>query len=184
MVNTCRKVSQQIAVLKHMRNILPNDIRKNIYMPLIVPHFDCCAQTWHFCNNTSAEKLEKENERAVRFVFWDKHSTYKEFLKLLGRRTQMGQRMSKILCSVFKPVNNKRKPEWVNLITRKKNMPWEERTFCQSSTQPALTTNHGCIRCPRSETTCLLSWERCPILKRSKYCQKMSHYFNIEESPF
>ena len=44
-VNTCRKVSQQIAVLKHMRNILPNDIRKNIYMPLIVPHFDCCAQT-------------------------------------------------------------------------------------------------------------------------------------------
>ena len=118
-VNTCRKVSQQIAVLKHMRNILPNDIRKNIYMPLIVPHFDCCAQTWHFCNNSSAEKLEKENERAVRFVFWDKHSTYKEFLKLLGRRTQMGQRMSKILCSVFKPVNNKRKPEWVNLITRK-----------------------------------------------------------------
>ena len=68
-VNTCRKVSQQIAVLKHMRNILPNDIRKNIYMPLIVPHFDCCAQTWHFCNNSSVEKLEKENERAVRFVF-------------------------------------------------------------------------------------------------------------------
>ena len=68
-VNTCRKVSQQIAVLKHMRNILPNDIRKNIYVPLIVPHFDCCAQTWHFCNKSSAEKLEKENERAVRFVF-------------------------------------------------------------------------------------------------------------------
>ena len=68
-VNTCRKVSQQIAVLKHMRNILPNDIRKNIYMPLNVRHFDCCAQTRHFCNKSSAEELEKENERAVRFVF-------------------------------------------------------------------------------------------------------------------
>jgi len=74
-VNTCRKVSQQIAVLKHMRNILPNDIGKNIYMPLIVPHFDYSAQTWHFCNKSSAEKLEKENERAIRFAFRDKHST-------------------------------------------------------------------------------------------------------------
>jgi len=28
--NICRKVSQQVAVLKRMRNILPFDIRKNI----------------------------------------------------------------------------------------------------------------------------------------------------------
>ena len=34
--NICRKVSQQVAVLKRMRNILPYDIRKNIYMSLLV----------------------------------------------------------------------------------------------------------------------------------------------------
>ena len=33
-----------------IRNILPVDIRKNIYMSFIVSNFDYCAQTWHFCN--------------------------------------------------------------------------------------------------------------------------------------
>ena len=53
--NICRNVSQQVAVLKRMRNILPFDIRKdNIYMSFIVPQFDYCAQTWHFyCNMIS-----------------------------------------------------------------------------------------------------------------------------------
>ena len=43
--NICRELSQQGAILKRMRNILPFDIRKNIYVPFIVPHFDYCAQT-------------------------------------------------------------------------------------------------------------------------------------------
>ena len=90
--NICRKVSQQVTFLKRMRNRLPFDIRKNIYMSFIVPRFDYCAQTWHFRNKSSAEKLEKVNERAVRFGFRDKHTTYEELLKLLGRRTLMEQR--------------------------------------------------------------------------------------------
>ena len=83
-------------------------------MSFVVPHFDYCAQTWHLCNTCSAEKLEKGNERAVRFVFRDKHITHEERLKLLGRRTLMEQRLSKILCSVFKLVNNKTNPESLN----------------------------------------------------------------------
>ena len=33
--NICRKVSQQVAVLKRMKNILPHYIRKNIYTSFI-----------------------------------------------------------------------------------------------------------------------------------------------------
>ena len=66
----CRKVSRQVAVLiKRMRNVLPFEVRKNIYFSFVAPHFDYCAQTWHFCNKSSPEKLEKVNERAVRLVF-------------------------------------------------------------------------------------------------------------------
>ena len=51
-------------------------------MPFIVPHFNYCAQTWHFCNKSSAETLvEKVNKRAVRFVCRDKQITYEELLK-------------------------------------------------------------------------------------------------------
>ncbi|CAB4024927.1 Hypothetical predicted protein, partial [Paramuricea clavata] len=30
-----------------------------------------CSETWHFCNKITADKLEKVNERAIRFVFKD-----------------------------------------------------------------------------------------------------------------
>ena len=43
--NICREVSQQGAVLKRMRNILPFYIWKNKNMSFIFPHFDYCAQT-------------------------------------------------------------------------------------------------------------------------------------------
>ena len=97
-----------------IRNILPFDLRRNIYISFIEPYFNYCAQTWHFCNKSLAEKLEKVNERAIRFVFRDKHITYEELLKLLCRRTLKEQRLSKILCSVFKLVNNKTNPESLN----------------------------------------------------------------------
>ena len=63
----CGKVSQQIAALKRMKKMLPYEIRKTIYMPFIAPHFNYCAESWHFCNKTSATKLEKVNEREIRF---------------------------------------------------------------------------------------------------------------------
>ena len=52
-----------------------------------VPHFDYCSQTWHFCNKGSAKKKDEVNERAIRFVFRDKNTTYEERLELLDRRT-------------------------------------------------------------------------------------------------
>ena len=59
----------------------------HIYMSFIVPHFDYCAQTWFYCNKISAKKLEKENERAVRFFLETNTLHIKNLLKLLGRRT-------------------------------------------------------------------------------------------------
>ena len=38
----CRKVSQQIAVLKRMKKILPFETRKCLYLAFIIPHFNFC----------------------------------------------------------------------------------------------------------------------------------------------
>ena len=54
--NVTRKVSQQLAVLKRLRNILPLDIRKNIYHSFIAPHFDYCSNVRHFCSKTTSDK--------------------------------------------------------------------------------------------------------------------------------
>ena len=57
----CRKVSQQVAVLKRMKKILPYEIRKTVYFSFIAPDFNYCAESWHFCSKNSATKLEKVN---------------------------------------------------------------------------------------------------------------------------
>ena len=39
----CRKVIQQVAVLKRMRKMLPFEIRLRLYQKFIVSHFNYCA---------------------------------------------------------------------------------------------------------------------------------------------
>ena len=55
----CRKVSQQIAVLRRMKKLLPLKLRENICIAFITPHFNYCVESWHFCSNRSTEKFEK-----------------------------------------------------------------------------------------------------------------------------
>lgn len=50
----------------------------------IVAHFDYRSDVWHFCSKTGSDKLEKVNERALRFVFKDRGSSYSDLLKKLG----------------------------------------------------------------------------------------------------
>ena len=45
-VNVCRKVSQQIAVLKRMKKILLFETRKCLYLGFIILHFNYCSETF------------------------------------------------------------------------------------------------------------------------------------------
>ena len=85
--NVCRKVSQQIAVLKRMKKILPFETRKCLYVGFIIPHFKYCSETWHFCKKNIIAKLEKVNEHALHFVFNEKQLSYCELLDKIGLRT-------------------------------------------------------------------------------------------------
>ena len=102
----CRKVSQQTAVLKRMRNILPFEIRSKIYMCFIAPHFKYCSETWHFCNKTTANKIEKVNERAIRFVFKDRYTPYEEPLAKLELSNLRHEQIKKIICNVYRLLNH------------------------------------------------------------------------------
>ena len=94
----CRKVSQQIAVLKRMKKMLPFETRRDLYLPFILPHFNYCSETWNFCSKSAADKLERLNERAIRFVFRDKYTSYSELLNALGLSFLKQQRLIKTRC--------------------------------------------------------------------------------------
>jgi len=104
----CRKVSQQIVVLKRTKKILPFETRKCLYLAFIIPHFNYCSETWHFCNKSAIAKLhvEKVNERALRFVFNEKQRPYSELLDKIGLPSLKNQRLAKIVCTVFNVINS------------------------------------------------------------------------------
>ena len=68
---------------------MAGEIRLVLYLSFIVAHFNYCFETWHFCSKGATEKLEKINERAIRFVFRDKHTKYEEPLRQLQSQTKI-----------------------------------------------------------------------------------------------
>ena len=50
--------------------------------------------------------MEKANERALRFVFNEKQTSYCELLNKIGLPSLANQRLVKIVCTVFTAINN------------------------------------------------------------------------------
>ena len=83
-VCVCRKVSGQVNALNRLKNILPVKIKEELYRAFILPNFYYCSHVWHHCGTRNSNKLERANERALRYVFKDKIAPYKELLQRIG----------------------------------------------------------------------------------------------------
>ena len=116
-------MSQQIAVLNRMKKLLPLKLREKLYRAFIAPHFNYCGESWHFCSNRLTGKLEKLNERALRFVYQDKISTFETLAVKNGYSTLANQGLAKILNKVVGAIGNGNVPASISelLTTRNSN---------------------------------------------------------------
>ena len=51
-----------------------------IYHSFILSNFNYCPVIWHFCSEANTKKMEKIQERALKFIYNENHSTYEELL--------------------------------------------------------------------------------------------------------
>ena len=114
-------VSQQITVLKRMKKLLLLKLREKLYGAFIAPHFNYCAESWHFCSNRLTGKLENLNERAIRFVYQDKISIYETLAVKNGYSTLANQRLSKMLNTVFGAIGNGNAPTSISELLTARN---------------------------------------------------------------
>ena len=77
----CLSASRQISALKRLSRFLDQDSRVLIYKSFVLSNFSYSPITWIFCGKGNSTKLEKLQERALRFVYRDTTSTYEEILK-------------------------------------------------------------------------------------------------------
>ena len=92
--SVCRKVGGQVNALNRLQNILPCKVTELLYRAFALPPFYHCKQIklWHHCGSRNTKKIEKVNERALRYVYKDKTSTYHELLQRIGLGTTLENR--------------------------------------------------------------------------------------------
>ena len=64
----CKKASKQLAVLKRLGRFLSKQGKLTIYNSFISSNFNYCQILWHFCSVASTNKMEKIQEKALRFI--------------------------------------------------------------------------------------------------------------------
>ena len=123
----CRKVSQQVADLNHLKKILPFELRIHVHHAFIAPHFNYCSESWHHCGRRGSGKLEKVSERALRFVTRDKSTTYETLLKQLNLLSPFNQRIVKMATSVYKAIHGYKVPTGIGELLHERSTNYNLR---------------------------------------------------------
>lgn len=80
-----------------------------------------CPLTWHFCNERNTKKIEKLQERALRFIYNDNTSTYHSLLERSKLPSLKIRRMRTMALETYKIVT-KSSPQFLhNLVTIKEH---------------------------------------------------------------
>ena len=76
----CSQAAKQVNALKRIKQHLDRRCKMIIYNSYINSNFNYCSVIWMFSNKMQAEKLEKTNKRAIRFVTDKGHMEYENIL--------------------------------------------------------------------------------------------------------
>ena len=120
------------------------------YNSFIASNFSYCPLAWHFCSASSTNKLEKVQERAMRFINNDHTSSLNDLLKSTNTQPLHVRRIKQIACEVFKIIN-KMSPEYINDLVEIKTSTYNFRAEKQAEVPQVNTTRYG-LRSFRSET--------------------------------
>ena len=101
----CKKASRQLNVLRRFSNILSTKNKMSIFHSFILSQFKYCPVVWHFCKKRKIDMMEKIQERALRFVYNDKESTYMTLLTKANRKTLYNDRLKSIAIEVYKSLH-------------------------------------------------------------------------------
>ena len=115
----CKRASQQINALRRLSKFLTIDGRLKVYKSFISANFSYCPVTWLFCGKVNSAKLEKLQERALRFVYKDHVSTYDDLLRRGNVLSLSVYRLRFLAIEVYKCVRLKN-PDYMNSLFTKK----------------------------------------------------------------
>ena len=117
--NECNKAVQQLNILKRIYKNLSKLNRSINFHTFIFSNFNFCPLSWHFCSEKNTKKIEKVQERALRFVYFDYTSSYDELLVKVKLHSLHVRRTRLMAIETFKIINGIAPPVWDNILQKR-----------------------------------------------------------------
>ena len=124
--NICKAAANQLNLIKRLNKHFDADTKKDLTRSYVLSQFNYCPLVWHFCGNSSIHKMEKIQERALRFVFNDYTSEYRDMLQINGESTLYLKRVRIMAQEVYKAINNQ-SPKYVKELLSERNLRYSNR---------------------------------------------------------
>ena len=105
-------------------------------------HFNYCPIIWHFCSRKNILKVEKINERGLRFVYNDYVSDYNNLLSQNNSCSMTLHCLRNMATEVYKCVNSIG-PEFMNDMFRVKNIAYDLRNGTRLEQTKFSTIKYG-----------------------------------------
>ena len=102
----CRKASRQINALKRLGFYIPQDTSKILANSCMISSFNYCPLVLYFSIAKNLQKIEKVQERVVRFLHDNYVPDYSRLLKASGLFSMEIRRMRYLCLEIYKTLNN------------------------------------------------------------------------------
>ena len=139
----CRKAARQLNVLRRLSSLLDQESRMAIFRAFIVSNFNYCPLVWHFCGKTNTSKMEKLQERALRFVFNDFTSAYDNMLEKAELTTLTLSRIKTLALEVYKAIHGHSPPYMNDMFTSRQEQTHSLRNAHQLNIPCTRTVGFG-----------------------------------------
>ncbi len=83
----CKKANSQARALARLSSMLDTESKFLIFNAFVVSNFLYCRLVWHMCCVSDCKKIEKVQERALRYVLNDFNNTYSILLHIASKST-------------------------------------------------------------------------------------------------
>ena len=140
--NLCSKASIQIHPMKRIGKYLNTDCRIAMYKSFISSNFSYCPVSWMFCGKRNSDRLEKLQERTLRFVFSDYTRPYSDLLKHGNFLSLSALRIRYLAIEMFKCVYGLN-PTYLSELFINKDTPYDLRDSIRLQQPEYKTVRYG-----------------------------------------
>ena len=128
--------------MRRIGKYLDTDCRIATYKSFISSNFSYCPVSWMFCGKLNSDKLEKLQERALRFVFSDYTRPYSDLLEHVNFQSVSALRIRYLAIEMFKCVHGLN-PPYLNELFINKDTPYNLRDNNRLQQPEYQTVRHG-----------------------------------------